>query len=113
MVAHYSTPPRSVNLQIKENLNRIPVFSSKSAVVCYTPGVLFVGHMKKISIGIIKFGILAILAGGGIYWWKFSPVEAQSKAVCRSTLCQTVFGTGTLEVKTRVSISPFETGMVN
>ena len=68
--------------------------------------------MKKISIGIIKFGILAILAGGGIYWWKFSPVEAQSKAVCRSTLCQTVFGTGTLEAKTRVSISPFETGLV-
>lgn len=68
--------------------------------------------MKKISRGIIKFGILAILAGGGIYWWKFSPVEAQSKTVCRSTLCQTVFGTGTLEAKTRVSISPYETGLV-
>ncbi len=68
--------------------------------------------MKRVSRSIIKFSILALLAGGGIYWWKFSPVEAQSRAVNRSTLHQTVFGTGTLEAKTRVSISPYETGLV-
>ena len=44
--------------------------------------------------------------------WKFSPVEAESRPVKKAALQITVFGTGTLEAKTRVSISPYETGQI-
>ena len=44
--------------------------------------------------------------------WKFSPVEAESRPVKNATLQMTVFGTGTLEAKTRVSISSYETGQI-
>ena len=78
-------------------------------------GMLFpvsIGIMKKLGYKIIKTALCFLLVGGGIYWWKFSPVEAQTKQVTRMTLQQTVFGTGTLEAKTRVAISPYATGLV-
>ena len=68
--------------------------------------------MKKLGSKIIKITLFVLLVGGGIYWWKFSPVEVQSIPVKRATLQQTVFGTGTLEAKTRVAISPYTTGQV-
>ena len=68
--------------------------------------------MKKLGYKIIKTALCFLLVGGGIYWWKFSPVEAQTKQVTRMPLQQTVFGTGTLEAKTRVAISPYATGLV-
>lgn len=68
--------------------------------------------MKKLGSKIIKTTLCVLLVGGGVYWWKFSPVEAQSMPVTRATLQQTVFGTGTLEAKTRVAISPYATGLV-
>lgn len=61
---------------------------------------------------IIKWGVLAVLVAGGVYMWKFSPVEAESRPVKKAALQITVFGTGTLEAKTRVSISPYETGQI-
>lgn len=78
-------------------------------------GILFtvsIGIMKKLGYKIIKTALCFLLVGGGIYWWKFSPVDAQTKQVTRMTLQQTVFGTGTLEAKTRVAISPYATGLV-
>ncbi len=68
--------------------------------------------MKKPGSKIIKAVLCVLLVGGGVYWWKFSPVEAQSMPITRVTLQQTVFGTGTLEAKTRVAISPYATGLV-
>lgn len=68
--------------------------------------------MKRISGRFIKLCVALLLVGGGVYWWKFSPVEASSQPVQRCLLQQTVFGTGTLEAKTRVAISPYETGLV-
>ncbi len=68
--------------------------------------------MKKSGRKIIKTIVFILLVGGGVYWWKFSPVEARSMPVSRATLHQTVFGTGTLEAKTRVAISPYATGLV-
>lgn len=62
--------------------------------------------MRKRFKSIIKWGILSALVAGGVYVWKFSPVEAESRPVKNATLQVTVFGTGTLEAKTRVSISP-------
>ncbi len=68
--------------------------------------------MKRLALKIIKWVLLFFLLGAGVYMWKFSPVAAQSKPVTRDTLQQTVFGTGTLEAKTRVAISPYATGLV-
>ena len=68
--------------------------------------------MRKRFKSIIKWGILTALVAGGVYVWKFSPVEAESRPVKNATLQVTVFGTGTLEAKTRVSISPYETGQI-
>lgn len=71
-----------------------------------------VSHMKKPGSKILKWTLCVLLVGGGVYQWKFSPVEAQSKPVTRMSLQQSVFGTGTLEAKTRVAISPYATGLV-
>lgn len=68
--------------------------------------------MKGLVRKIIKWVLFISLVGGGVYMWKFSPVKAQSMPVTRATLHQTVFGTGTLEAKTRVAISPYATGLV-
>ena len=68
--------------------------------------------MSKQGSRIIKAVFCVLLIGAGVYWWKFSPVEAQSQPVSRVSLQQTVFGTGTLEAKTRVAISPYATGQV-
>ena len=68
--------------------------------------------MKRSGSKIFKSCVFILLAGAGVYAWKFSPIEAQSKPVTRTSLQQTVFGTGTLEAKTRVSISPYATGQV-
>lgn len=68
--------------------------------------------MKKTGSKIIKATLCVLLVGSGVYWWNFSPVEAQSMPATRATLQQTVFGTGTLEAKTRVAISPYATGLV-
>lgn len=68
--------------------------------------------MHKRFRSIIKWVILLVLVAGGVYMWKFSPVEAESRPVKSATLRMTVFGTGTLEAKTRVSISPYETGQI-
>ena len=68
--------------------------------------------MKSLGSKIVKSTLFLLVAGVGVYAWKFSPIEAQSKPVSRTTLHQTVFGTGTLEAKTRVSISPYATGLV-
>lgn len=68
--------------------------------------------MKKTVCNIIKWVLILSTIGAGVYVWKFSPVEAQSMSLTRATLHRTVFGTGTLEAKTRVAISPYATGQV-
>ncbi len=68
--------------------------------------------MRKRFKGIIKWGIVLAMAAVGVYMWKIAPVEAESRPVKKATLQVTVFGTGTLEAKTRVAISPYETGQI-
>lgn len=68
--------------------------------------------MKGFLGNIIKWAVILLPVGAGVYLWKFSPVEAQSMPVTRAALQRTVFGTGTLEAKTRVAISPYATGQV-
>ena len=68
--------------------------------------------MKR-SVGIsLKIGAVLLLVGAAVYWFCFSPVPVKTRTVVREKLTETVFGTGTLEAKTRVSISPQNTGLL-
>ena len=68
--------------------------------------------MKR-SVGIsLKIGSSLLLAVAAVYWFCFSPVPVKTRTVGREKLTETVFGTGTLEAKTRVSISPQNTGLL-
>ena len=98
-----------------QNIMRDGYFCCLCFIFSILFGILFtvsIGIMKRLGYKIIKTALCFLLVGGGIYWWKFSPVDAQTKQVTRMTLQQTVFGTGTLEAKTRVAISPYATGLV-
>ena len=65
-------------------------------------------HLKTM----IKILLLAVVAGGGYYYFCLSPVPVQTSAPKVQDLMDTVFGTGTLEAKTVVSISPRSTGQL-
>ncbi len=60
----------------------------------------------------IKILLLAVALGIGYYYFRLSPVPVQTAAPKMQDLMDTVFGTGTLEAKTVVSISPRSTGQL-
>ena len=60
----------------------------------------------------IKILLLAIVAGIVYYHFRLSPVSVQTAIPKQQDLMDTVFGTGTLEAKTVVSISPRSTGQL-
>ena len=62
--------------------------------------------MKHSVRTLVKLAAVILIAGAGLYWFKFSPVPVKTQAVGREELVKTVFGTGTLEAKTRGAISP-------
>lgn len=68
--------------------------------------------MKRKLNGILKITILVFTIGITFYFWKLSPVSVQTHEVKKALIQQTVFGTGTLEGKTRLAISPQETGAI-
>ena len=68
--------------------------------------------MKRHIKTIIKAAIILIAAGIAFYFWKLSPVSVPTLEVKSSSIVQTVFGTGTLEGKTRLAVSPRETGAI-
>ena len=65
-------------------------------------------HLKNA----IKIFLVAIAAGFGYYYFRLSPVPVQTVVPKVQDLMDTVFGTGTLEAKTVVSISPRSTGQL-
>ncbi len=65
-------------------------------------------HIKTI----IKAAVILIIAGIVFYFWKLAPVSVPTFEVKSSPIVQTVFGTGTLEGKTRLAVSPRETGAI-
>ena len=69
-------------------------------------------EMKRYIKTIIKAVIFIIVAVTAFYFWKLAPVEVPTSEVKVSPLQQTVSCTGTLEGKTRLSISPGETGTI-
>ena len=68
--------------------------------------------MNRYAKVIIKAVIFVIIAGTAFYFWKFAPVKVQTVEVKKGMIQQTVFGTGTLEGKTRLAVSPRETGSI-
>ena len=68
--------------------------------------------MKRYIKTIIKLLFVIVIAGIIFYFWKLAPVKVQTFEVKSSAIQQTVFGTGTLESKTRLAISPRETGAI-
>ena len=65
--------------------------------------------MKRHFKTIVKAAIVLLIAGTAYYFWKLAPVSVPTFEVKSSSLVQTVFGTGTLEGKTRLAVSPRET----
>ena len=68
--------------------------------------------MKRHVKTIVKLFAVIIIAAIAFYFWKLAPVKVQTFEVTSSPLQQTVFGTGTLEGKTRLAVSPRETGAI-
>lgn len=68
--------------------------------------------MKRYIKTIIKVAIILFIAGTLFYFWKLAPVKVPTYEVKVSSIQETVFGTGTLEGKTRLAVSPQETGMI-
>ena len=68
--------------------------------------------MKRHLKDIVKAAIILIIAGIAFYFWKLAPVRVPLFEVKSSAIVPTVFGTGTLEGKNRLAISPRETGAI-
>ena len=68
--------------------------------------------MKRHLKDIVKAAIILIIAGIAFYFWKLAPVKVPLFEVKSSAIVPTVFGTGTLEGKNRLAISPRETGAI-
>ena len=60
----------------------------------------------------VKLLLLLAAAGAAYYHFRLSPIPVQTTSPKRQSLMETVFGTGTLEVKSVVSISPRNTGQL-
>ncbi len=69
-------------------------------------------EMKRHTKTIIKAAIILFIAAIAFYFWKLAPVKVPVFEVKSSPIQQTVSGTGTLEGKTRLSISSRETGVI-
>ena len=68
--------------------------------------------MKRSVKTLVGLAVVISIAAAGLYRFRFAPVSAKTRTVGREDLVKTVFGTGTLEPKTRVAISPQNTGLL-
>ena len=59
--------------------------------------------MKRHLKTIIQAATILLIAGIAFYFWKLAPVSVPTFEVKSSPIVQTVFGTGTLEGKTRLA----------
>jgi len=61
---------------------------------------------------IAKFLALAAVAGGIVYWLKFSPLPVSEHRIERGQIVAEVMGTGTLEARVKSTISPKIAGRI-
>ena len=59
-----------------------------------------------------KFVLIAAAIGGLLYWIKFSPVPVKEHRIERGQIIAEVMGTGTLEARVRVTVSPKISGRI-
>ena len=55
---------------------------------------------------ILKWLLALAAIGGAIYWFRFSPVIVQEHTVRRGEIVEEVLGTGTLEARVKITVSP-------
>lgn len=67
---------------------------------------------RRIVISLVKLLLLAALAGGTVYHFRFSPVPVAVQGVEKGTIVQEVMGTGTLEARVQSSVSTKIPGIV-
>ena len=60
----------------------------------------------------VKILFVLLVAAGLVYWFQFRPITVEEYTVSRGPVVRTVVGTGTLEAKTKVAISPKFTGLL-
>ena len=59
-----------------------------------------------------KLALVVILAGGGVYYLRFRPVPVKAFVVKADTVRSEVMGTGTLDARTKITISSKITGRI-
>jgi HlyD family secretion protein len=68
--------------------------------------------MRRIAWRVLKASILLFIAGGVLYWVRFSPVQVVAHTVGRGTITAEAMGTGTLEARVQTTISPKIAGRI-
>ena len=72
----------------------------------------YLSDMKELSpwmygiLRILKWLLTLAVIGGAIYWFRFSPVLVQEHTVGRGEIVEEALGTGTLEARVKVTVSP-------
>jgi len=61
---------------------------------------------------LVKFGLLALAIGTGVYLWWLAPVPVTRHLVRRGEMVVEVMGTGTLETHVKATISPKISGLI-
>jgi RND family efflux transporter MFP subunit len=59
-----------------------------------------------------KWGLVAAVIGGAVYWLRFKPVPVRSHEIVTGTVTEEVMGTGTLEARVSVTIGPKISGRI-
>lgn len=62
--------------------------------------------MKRWSWRLLKVIVGLVIGGGLLYWMKFAPLPVVSHTVERGTIVAEVMGTGTLEARVQMTVSP-------
>ncbi len=62
--------------------------------------------MKLLAYRLIKWLLVLAAIGGAIYWFRFSPVAVQEHTIGSGEILEEVLGTGTLEARVKVTVSP-------
>ncbi|WP_413432906.1 efflux RND transporter periplasmic adaptor subunit [Crateriforma spongiae] len=61
---------------------------------------------------LLKLIVLLALIGGGVYWFRFKPVQVVSHQVQLGSVVDEVMGTGTLEARVSATVSPKISGRI-
>ena len=69
-------------------------------------------RMTKATWRIVKLMTVAVVVTGAVLWFVMAPVPVHSHSVVRGPIASEVMGTGTLEARYHVTISPKIAGLI-